>query len=432
MAVLQQKKQHQSTMEESLAVALQKALGGSSEDYTEDTILDSDINQIRHLFYWLHSEARPVFLNYGSENYRCQVETLTDSYAVLRAPGFREEPLRRCRIRFDIVNILYQFELPILDMNGELVTIKVPAFIQSAQRRKHRRIPTDDLFMRFGIVYQPLLGKRGAGQILEQRYPHITKELARDEPDLYLINRIVTEETARIAKDFEIVFYGPEYRKNLMESLVGEEKKTLFLRDVSRLQSYVEQQTLLGLINYHREYALLLRNRTEDEALKAFEAIQHEDMQKFISSYACAPLMIFDEVIGHIHAYSTIFDQRHITYEEAFQIDLMAHALNYAMSKTVIARSYFRHTYTRVMNISLGGLLFELTNRTIFDYLTYHDRIKMLVPVRHTLLEMEGEITRFFPYGEGYNIGVRFYQTAPDDYKELENFIYERSRMTFE
>ncbi|MBX7059696.1 MAG: DUF1577 domain-containing protein [Leptospirales bacterium] len=420
------------SMEESLVRSLQKILRSEAEDFTEDTILNSDINQIRHLFYWLRAEQRAIQVSYANEVYTGHVHDVDEASVTVDAPGFQEESMRRCRLKFESLNTLYQFEVPILQLRDEQLVVRLPAYIQSAKRRKHRRVFADDLFMRFGILYQPLHGRRGAGQLIEQRYPYIVSELRRDEPDLALINRIVSEEISKVSRDFLIFFYPPEYRKNLMESLIAEEKKSLFLRDVSRLQTYVESQSLLGPINYNREYRSQMRNsESEDEALGPFRQIQRQDMERLIANYVCSPLMIFDEVVGHIYVSTAVLDRHLISYDEAYRIDLLAQLLSYAMSKTVIARSYFRHTYTRVINISMGGLLFELTNRQIFDFLTFHDKLNMLTPVRHSLLNFKGEITRFYPSRDGFNIGVRFFHAGPDDYRMLESFIYDRNKVRF-
>lgn len=430
LAVAEEKSAGQ--MEETLLRMLRRILGSESEDHTDYSILGSDINQIRHLFYWLRAEQRALQVSYSNQVYVGHVRDVEDTAVILDIAGFQEEPVRRCRLKFESLNTLYQFEVPILRVAENQIVVRIPAYIQSAKRRKHRRVFTDDLFMRFGILYQPLHGRRGAGQLIEQRYPYIVSELRRDEPDLPLINRIVSEEINKVTRDFEIKFYPPGYKKGLMESLVGEEKRTLYLRDVSRLQTYTESQTLLGLINFSREFRAQLRNsESEDQAMAPFRLLQRQDMERFIANYVCAPLTIFDEVVGHIYASTAVLDRHLISYDEAYRIDLLAQLLSYAMSKTVIARSYFRHTYSRVVNISMGGLLFEINNRQIFDFLTFHDRLNMLVPVRHSLLNFRGEITRFYPSRDGYNVGIRFFHGGPDDYRTLERFIYERNRVRF-
>ena len=49
---------------------LQKLSGSRREDFTEDTIIGSDINQIRHTFYFLRSERIPVIISYMGETYQ--------------------------------------------------------------------------------------------------------------------------------------------------------------------------------------------------------------------------------------------------------------------------------------------------------------------------------------------------------------------------
>jgi hypothetical protein len=118
-----------------------------------------------------------------------------------------------------------------------------------------------------------------------------------------------------------------------------------------------------------------------------------------------------------------------IGHMQAYLLDLLVKMLNYAMSKTAIASTYYTHTLTRIVNISMSGLLFEVTNKVLFDFLTYNDFLKMLVQIRYHMLELRGEIMRFFPTRNGYNIGVNFLEAGPDDYRVLENFIFQKNRM---
>jgi c-di-GMP-binding flagellar brake protein YcgR len=136
-------------------------------------------------------------------------------------------------------------------------------------------------------------------------------------------------------------------------------------------------------------------------------------------------------VVGHVYLYTTVFGSELISVDQAHQINLLTQLLNYAMSKTAIARTFYSHAPTRVVNISLGGMLFELNNQVLFDYLTFHDKLRMVLQIRYHLLHLEGEITRYFPTKNGYNIGFRFFKADPDSYKVLEQFIYDRSRLTF-
>lgn len=423
----------QDQVEESVIDAMQRILGTRRhEDYTEDTILGSDINQIRHLFYYLRAEEKSLGLSYLTDNYRASIVDIADAQARLHVPGFEIGAVRRCRIKFEGFSQLYQFEVPILEIEDEFITIRIPAFIQSVQRRRYKRIYVDDLLLRFIILYRPIFASRETTQFIDSRYPHIIQELEKDEPDLALINRIITEEIARITPNYEFKFYEKGERLGVMEGTIMEEARPVFIRNVADLESYYERPRNYGLTNYHKEFNHMVRFGSEEEARRTFQDLRNTDMQNFIRNYVCSPLIIFDKVVGHIYLYSTVFGNEIISVEQAQQINLLTQLLNYAMSKTAIARTFFTHSLTRVVNLSLGGMLFELNNQILFDYLTFHDKLRVVLQIRYHLLTMEGEVTRYFPTPNGYNVGFRFFKASPDAYRVLEQFIFDRSRLTFQ
>ena len=147
---------------------------------TQFTIIGSDVNQIRHLFFHLRAENRAIEISYGIEIFRGSIADVDDDHVLIRIPKFEEGPQRRIRIRFDALNIFYQFEVIIEEINGELVWFRMPDSIQSATRRKYRRVYPDDVFLRFLFQYRPIFGKRGIGQIVEDRYSYLVEELKKD------------------------------------------------------------------------------------------------------------------------------------------------------------------------------------------------------------------------------------------------------------
>lgn len=106
---------------------------------------------------------------------------------------------------------------------------------------------------------------------------------------------------------------------------------------------------------------------------------------------------------------------------------------SYAMSKARIRSSHFdpSSVETRVVNISLSGLLLEFSDEAIFRYLMQHRRIKMLIPVMGDDLELFGEIVRFSQRGGFYYLGVLFFKSKPGDMIRLEKFIHENMQFQF-
>jgi len=405
---------------------LQKLSGSRREDFTEDTIIGSDINQIRHTFYFLRSERIPVIISYMGETYQARVERVENDRIILNAPGFSEGTARRCRLKFEIINILYQFEVPIVDLSRDKIVVRMPAFVQSARHRKYVRVYPQDLFMRFNLVYMPMFGRRGVGQIVENRYPKIVRELERDRPDLGLLVRIVTEAINEISPDYEFVMYNPDVKRTFLERVMMSEKKTLFVRDTSRQDTYYSPLGIFGITNFEKEFRRIAREESIEEAENFFEQYRRAELVDFIANYICTPIILLDRVVGHIKIYSTVLDKRNLNPDEAQRIDLLVQLLNYALSKHAIAETYFTLHNTKVINISMSGLLFELQDSNVFNYLLDHDRLKICIPIKAHEVELRAEITRLLPAENGYRIGVMFFSGAPDDFHFLEGFIHDR------
>ena len=402
------------------------------DDFTEITILGSDINQIRHLFYHLKAEEISLEVSYLTDVYTAQVLQVQEIFAELYVPGFEEGGLRRCRLTLEAFRDLYQFEVSIHSIARDRITIRIPAYIQTAQRRKNARAFVSDLFMKVNIVYQHMFNYRDAAQLAETRFPSIIRELRRDEPDLYLINRIITEALNEISPYFDFEFYGENRPEDFRDRMLLDLNQTIYIHDTSTSDSYFQPRaSSAGLANFQKEFMRLSRMSSAREAEQYFEKLRQQDSRNFIHNYVLAPLKIFNEIVGRIFIHASSLEKNYISFEQARLIDVLAQLLSYAMTKNAIYRSYFQHTMIRVSNISLTGLLFELQDDALFDFLTFHDHIVMKLSIRHNTLVLKGVISRYYPSENGYMIGVNFTDAAPDDYRILENFIYERVRAVF-
>lgn len=417
--------------EETFPEMIRRIYGGSGRDFTEETILGSDINRIRHLFYYLKSEEVRIEIFYRTERYRARVEQVEGSNALLRAPGFEEGALRRCRLKFGAFNELYQFEVSILTIGKDTITIKIPTIVQSVVRRKYKRVQSDELFMKFNIIHQSVFDEDESNQYVETRYPAIIKELQSDEPNLILINRIITSEILNMSPYYELVFYHVNKPDTFMDRMIEQYGKTIYIRDTVNLKHFIEPLQMYGLENYRQEYLRLAAEDSHDAAEKFLEGIRKEQNRDYIYNYVCTPLRIFDRIVGRLYVHTSTLEKPYISAEQAHILELLIGVLGYAMSKTVMARTYFRDPLTRVGNLSITGLLFEIEDEHVFNYLTGHDRIRMILKIKNRELHLEGEIQRFYAVDDSFHVGVHFTSGGPDDFKILEEFIHQRSRITF-
>ena len=125
-------------------------------------------------------------------------------------------------------------------------------------------------------------------------------------------------------------------------------------------------------------------------------------------------------------------DKHIISQYHAEYIHQMTEIASYGFTKISIRGNNFNtmYTNTRILDVSISGLLFEISDENLFNYLKKHNTIKMYIPIGKKTLSLSGEIIRFFDtmddYQKIYRMGVTFISSNPDDMNILENFIYDR------
>jgi hypothetical protein len=136
-------------------------------------------------------------------------------------------------------------------------------------------------------------------------------------------------------------------------------------------------------------------------------------------------------VIGHIKVYSTAMDKHMLTKSNLEYIHEMTEIFSYGLTKIAIKGNTFNEIYTntRIVDISISGLLFEISDENLFQYLKKHSSIKMYIPMGKHKLEINGEIIRYIVSDDGYKLGVNFFSSNPGDMKILETYIYEKKNV---
>ena len=69
------------------------------ESYFEETIIGSDVNIVKHLFYYLKADNREFEFIYEEEPLIAAVEDIQTSTVMLTIPDFVEKGSRRARVR---------------------------------------------------------------------------------------------------------------------------------------------------------------------------------------------------------------------------------------------------------------------------------------------------------------------------------------------
>ncbi len=407
------------------------------ESLFHETILGSDVNIVKHLFYYLKADNREFEFIYEEEILIAAVEDIKADTVTLTIPDLVEKGSRRARVRFEVMNINYQFEVAIQDIHHDLTTIRTPTELQSYQLRSNRRIPVDDLFMNFIILFRSLAGgSREVGKNLyaESRFPHLMKEIRKDRPDIKLVNLILTDAVQKVTKDYELKFFNElEFLSdddNLVKDVLQKLGHTIYISDCNRVESYIQPTNSEYLFNFHQTFESMMVEFGEDYTREYFENLARTESREFFVSYVIAPIRLYDDVVGYLKAYSTAMDRFTISYSQAIYIHELSEILSYAFTKGAIQFGSYEtmQSTTRVVDISLDGLLFEIQDKRLFHYLKRHNIIKMFIPLKkEKTLILKGEIIRFLDRGDHFHLGVNYFSSAPDDMLYLEDFLFEKS-----
>ncbi|MBW0432239.1 hypothetical protein DLM76_01295 [Leptospira yasudae] len=400
-----------------------------------ETIIGTDINLVKHLFYYLKADDVEFPFDYDGQRFFAIVEDIEETSVKLRIPGATQGLTLRAKISFEIMNILYQFEVIILEfLDDSIIQIRIPSELQAASFRKNVRVAVDDLFMNYVILFRSLTGggrEIGRNIQVEQRFNNLMREIKKDNPDLRLINIMISEYISTVSKEYEVVFFSQDREETFLDSFIKRNDRPVFIPDTSLIINYIKENETSPVGNYREEYIRMVLESGQDYADKFFRELQKKEIREFVISYLVLPIRLFNDVIGYIRVYTSAMDRYSITPSQVGYLIELSEIFSYSMTKIFIREDNYRNAKagTRVVDISINGLLFEIEERRIFQYLKKHNIIKIFIPVSERTLILRGEVVRYITVEEGkYHLGVNFFDSNPDDMLILQKYIFTRTR----
>ncbi|URD70726.1 DUF1577 domain-containing protein [Leptospira borgpetersenii] len=402
-----------------------------------ETIIGTDINLVKHLFYYLKADEVEFPFDYDGQRFFAIVENIEETTVNLRIPGATQGLTLRAKISFEIMNILYQFEVVILEfLEGTIVQVRIPSELQAASFRKNVRVAVDDLFMNYVILFRSLSGggrEIGRNIQVEQKFNNLMREIKKDNPDLRLVNIIISEYISNVSKGYEVVFFSQNREETFLDSFIRRNDRPLFIPDTSLIINYIREnedsESIVG--NYREEYIRMVLENGQDYADQFFRELQKKEIREFVISYLVLPIRLFNDVVGYVRVYTSAMNRYSITPSQVGYLIELTEIFSYSMTKIFIREDNYRHTKagTRVVDISINGLLFEIEEKRIFHYLKKHNIIKMFVPISEKMLILRGEVVRYIVVEDGkYHLGVNFFDSNPDDMLILQKYIFTRTR----
>lgn len=399
-------------------------------------MIENDYYRVGNIFYFLKAKRIFVNLHHGDNILRGRIVRVVEDRIRIFFPEFRESQERRGILTFEALNRYYLCEIFITNTERDVVEIQYPAELKFITRRLYPRVEFDDLFMRFITLYSHFFKSKDEERELENAYPYFFQEIKEDHPSLRVLYQLITDEVKKITNDFQIRMYRKNdilSFDNVIEKLVMGEGRSLLIEDASNIKTYTrvyESPLVETMFEYHAQMAV---NQGQEKADEEIRDIQKKDITDFALSYFALPIVIFDRPRGYFVMRTNVFDKRNISIHHAEDIAKLFKVFSYAVTKVSIGSTHYDKATirTRVVNISMSGLLMEIDDATLYEYLKKNRRIKMQIPVMGEELEIFGEITRFFARDRYYYMGVMFFKTRPGDMVKLEEYIYENRAYQF-
>ena len=404
------------------------ALESKFRDFKEARI-ELNIQRIKNIFYLLKINRVKIIVCYCDSVYSAKIIDIKNNSIDLFIPDLHLTQKRKVDLYFEVSNKYYFFSSNIERFEREILSIYLPNRMKYFQNRKYPRVQLDDLFIRFNVAYSIYDIAREEGVDIIDRYKYFFDEITKDTPSLKLLYEMLITEVKKVGSDFSIkMLYHKNFNEyTIFEKIMLEERKSILIEDTSKIDSYIKQIQNPFLTNLYNYYA---KRKKEVEGYPAFleiENIRKNDSKESLVSYVMSPIYIYDQCIGYLRINTTQFQKYRILLVLANNINRVCSIFSYGLTRVKVCEDYWRpySTSVRVLNISMTGLLMEISDAVIFEYLKNQRMIKMLIPYMKDEIETHGEIVRFFSKDGTFYIGVSFMKYIQSDILKLEEYIYE-------
>ncbi len=393
-----------------------------------DPFARNDWNQIWYLFFIFYREKRPVSCIWSGQRYTAFFRELSAKYAMLYICDFLEQESSGFVLELLHSNVIYQFNVEVLEMEAKQAVIALPQYIEKNIHRSSQRISVDNIFIRFTLAYPPFPQSpfpdiSATHPLLYGPLRHIVREVEEDRPDAGLVHKMLAEALDAREQNLQLSFYHEQAARGPRERALFQKQQCFYIAKVRDIASYLEPVPEKSLCNMSE----LCQNTTQAEAKELCSRLQAEDIAQHRSGYAVAPLLLYEECIGYLELRAG-HPSLGLGRDTAAHFALLARFFSYALSKARISTRYYGDFYSPLVNISKNGLLFELENRQISAYLDKHRYLKVLLRLGASDAELKAKIVNVSEaQGAISQVALEFYYKSQDLDKALMDLVYKGS-----
>lgn len=288
------------------------------------------------------------------------------------------------RVNFEHQNNYHYFDTDIQQIDENRFRLIIPKIIYKNIMRRYQRVDVRGrVFMKFRLVIRSQTQDYKDLSLLDEKI--LYQEVKKPRPSINDILQGIKQLVSDFSQRFQVKIFKPEDSYSLEEQIVVESKKIFLIYDVfeDRIRDRRRYNEQILTIGNAYEFLVSKRGdsiRIERSIEKKLETLLRDKRQMRIFSECYVPLLLEGEVVGYIRLIN------YIDYPLRIQ---PAYALRTAGYASLLVEALVKYNYFRlesgsecdipVMNISAGGLLFQLEKHWLRQYLVLNAIIQMSI-----------------------------------------------------
>lgn len=255
-----------------------------------------------------------------------------------------------------------------------------PQGMEIRVKRKHKRAMVEDkVFVNFSILEMPKSIHKEDISKTSPQLSSLYKELHKPVPDIKKIIPHIVNELKNFSPTNELKLYKEGEEITGRAALLKNYKMPLFIQNTQDSKHYLKNFPNIKVMSYNNFFKQLIeQGMDEEERKKEILKIMAVDRKNNLISYIYSPIVLFNEVIGHIFA-GVVGDNSKIFREnDLFFVMALCDIISEAFAKSKIFHLEEEGAFeSDIKNISAGGMLVILKDQYILKYLTVDSKLKL-------------------------------------------------------